>query len=72
MNCWSTATMEASVFNGREPDETRTDFDFAALDSTFGRFWFLPSHNWAFRYLQENSRRQKRETTAAHESTSHA
>ena len=23
---------EASVFNGREPDETRTDFDFGALD----------------------------------------
>jgi hypothetical protein len=24
---------EASVFNGREPDETRTNFDFAAMDS---------------------------------------
>ncbi len=27
---------EASVFNGREPDEHRTDFDFGALDSVSG------------------------------------
>lgn len=34
---------ETSVFNGREPDEDRMDFDFAALDSVSGRFWFLPT-----------------------------
>src|SRR6185503_1518570 len=34
---------EASVFNGREPDEERTNVDFAALDSVSGRLWFLPS-----------------------------
>jgi YHS domain-containing protein len=39
---------EASVFNGREPDERRTNFDFAPLDSASGRFWFLPTPQWAF------------------------
>jgi YHS domain-containing protein len=34
---------ETSIFNGREPDEGRTDFDFAALDSVSGRLWFLPT-----------------------------
>jgi YHS domain-containing protein len=34
---------EASVFNGREPDEKRADFDFGALDSFSGRLWFLPT-----------------------------
>ena len=34
---------EASAFNGREPDEERTDFDLAALDSVSGRLWFLPT-----------------------------
>jgi YHS domain-containing protein len=39
---------ETSVFNGREPDEHRTDFDFGALDSVSGRLWFLPTANFAF------------------------
>jgi hypothetical protein len=38
---------ETSLFNGREPDESRTGFDFAALDSWSGRLWFLPSSQWA-------------------------
>ena len=38
---------EASLFNGREPDERRTDFDFGALDSYSGRLWFLLSPAWA-------------------------
>jgi hypothetical protein len=38
---------ETSVFNGREPDETRTNFDFAPLDSWSGRLWLLPTHRWA-------------------------
>lgn len=38
---------EGSVFNGREPDENRYDFDIAALDSYSGRFWLLPNDRWA-------------------------
>jgi len=37
---WKT---EGSIFNGREPDERRTDFDFGALDSYSARAWFLPT-----------------------------
>jgi hypothetical protein len=39
--------VEGSVFNGREPDEDRTDFDFAAMDSWSARAWFNPSARWA-------------------------
>jgi hypothetical protein len=39
---------ETSVFNGREPDEHRTNVDLAALDSYSGRFWWLPAPRWAF------------------------
>jgi len=38
---------ETSVFNGREPDEDRTNFDFGMLDSWSGRVWFLPTNRWA-------------------------
>ena len=38
---------EGSVFNGREPDENRTNLDFGPLDSVSGRFWFLPTPQWA-------------------------
>jgi hypothetical protein len=38
---------EASVFNGREPDSDRTNFDFGALDSVSGRFWYLPTRTIA-------------------------
>lgn len=34
---------EASVFNGREPDERRTDFDLGPLDSVSARLSWLPS-----------------------------
>jgi hypothetical protein len=34
---------EASVFNGREPDEDRWDVDLAALDSFSGRLSFAPT-----------------------------
>jgi YHS domain-containing protein len=40
--------VETSAFNGREPDEQRTDFDFAPLDSASARVWFLPALQWAF------------------------
>jgi hypothetical protein len=35
--------VEGSVFNGREPDENRWDFDFGRLDSVSGRIWYRPS-----------------------------
>jgi hypothetical protein len=38
---------EASVFNGREPDENRVDLDLARLDSYSGRVWWTPSPAWA-------------------------
>lgn len=38
---------EGSIFNGREPDEIRTNIDLASLDSASGRVWFLPSPRWA-------------------------
>ena len=34
---------EASLFNGREPDEERGNIDLAALDSFAGRVWFAPA-----------------------------
>ena len=42
---WS---IEGSVFNGREPDEDRWDFDFGAMDSYAGRVWFRPGGQWEF------------------------
>jgi hypothetical protein len=40
-------TVEGSVFNGREPDEHRWDFDFGRMDSVSGRLWFKPNAQWA-------------------------
>ena len=39
--------IEASVFNGREPDEGRTDLDFGAVDSVAARLSFLPTERVA-------------------------
>src|SRR6202030_1128830 len=38
--------VEGSVFNGREPDENRWDFDFGRLDSVSGRLWYRPNDEW--------------------------
>ena len=38
---------ESSVFNGREPDQHRTNVDLGALDSISGRVWFMPARNVA-------------------------
>lgn len=38
--------VEASVFNGREPDDRRWDFDFGAFDSVSGRVWYTPAPEW--------------------------
>ncbi len=40
-------TIEGSMFNGREPDEHRWDFDLGAWDSAAGRVWFRPTDEWA-------------------------
>jgi hypothetical protein len=42
---WS---VEASAFNGREPDENRTDFDLEALDSYSARVSVAPSASTVF------------------------
>jgi hypothetical protein len=39
---------EVSVFNGREPDADRADFDWGPLDSLSGRLTFMPTPRWAF------------------------
>jgi hypothetical protein len=39
--------IEGSLFNGREPDENRADFDLGPLDSFSGRVTFLPSERFA-------------------------
>jgi hypothetical protein len=38
--------LEGSVFNGREPDQNRWDFDFGPLDSFSGRIWYRPTKEW--------------------------
>ena len=40
--------LEASVFNGREPDDQRWDFDPIRLDSYSGRITINPSSHWSF------------------------
>jgi hypothetical protein len=40
--------LEGSVFNGREPDEHRWNFDPIRLDSYSGRVTFNPSASWSF------------------------
>ncbi|MGH7634909.1 MAG: hypothetical protein ACRENC_14330, partial [Gemmatimonadaceae bacterium] len=40
--------LEGSIFNGREPDEHRTDFDMRRLDSYSGRIFYNPNANWSY------------------------
>lgn len=40
--------LEGSIFNGREPDENRYDFDAHRWNSRSARLWFMPNSNWAF------------------------
>ncbi len=42
--------LEASAFNGREPNEQRWSIQMAALDSWSGRAWIAPARNWAVQY----------------------
>jgi hypothetical protein len=39
--------LEGSIFNGREPDETRTNFDLRTLDSYSGRLTVNPASDWS-------------------------
>ena len=52
-----TVKLEGTLFNGREPDEDRDDFDFHALDSYGARLSLNPSPRWAiaasYGYLKE-------------------
>ncbi|MDQ1593141.1 MAG: hypothetical protein QOG71_3768 [Pyrinomonadaceae bacterium] len=40
--------LEGSVFNGREPDERRYNFEFNPLNSRSARLSFAPNKNWTF------------------------
>jgi len=42
--------VEASAFNGREPDERRYAIEFAPLDSWSARLSVAPSRNWTAQY----------------------
>jgi hypothetical protein len=42
--------LEASAFNGREPNEQRWSIQLAALDSWSGRAWIAPMRNWTAQY----------------------
>ena len=48
--------VEGSLFNGREPDDNRWNFDFGPLDSFSGRVWYRPNGEWE---LQASSGRLK-------------
>ncbi|MBT9545751.1 MAG: hypothetical protein IV090_10220 [Candidatus Sericytochromatia bacterium] len=43
---WQMFQLEASLFNGREPDENRFNLDFGPLDSWSTRLSWIPSQNW--------------------------
>ncbi|MBV8860075.1 MAG: hypothetical protein JOZ02_24300 [Acidobacteria bacterium] len=43
---------EGSLFNGREPDENRYDFDAHRWDSRAARLSFMPNKNWAVQISQ--------------------
>ena len=44
---WNAFKLEGSVFNGREPDEQRWNFDPLRLDSTSLRLTWNPTPNWS-------------------------
>jgi plastocyanin len=44
---WQNWKVEASAFNGREPDQFRWNFDKPRLNSWAGRISFNPTENWS-------------------------
>lgn len=67
--------IEASAFNGREPDDRRYAFDKPRLDSYSGRFSWNPTKNWAFQishgYLK-NPERSEPDVHVLHKTTASA
>jgi hypothetical protein len=65
--------LEASAFNGREPDQNRWDFDSARLDSGSARLTWNPDTNWSLQvssgYLHSSEQLEpelnQRRTTAS-------
>ena len=47
---WRSFKIEGSVFTGREPDETRYDFDQPRFDSASGRISWNPTSNLALQF----------------------
>ena len=47
---WRSLKIEGSVFTGREPDETRYDFDRPRFDSASGRVSWNPTSNLALQF----------------------
>jgi hypothetical protein len=66
--------LEASAFNGREPDERRWDFDFRRLDSYAGRVTLNPDAHWSLSasYAYLASPELLRPTVAMHRATASA
>jgi hypothetical protein len=62
--------LEGSIFNGREPDENRTNFDYAgrSLDSYAGRLTWNPSSHWSLSgsYAYLKSPEEARPTESQH------
>lgn len=62
-NAWK---LEASAFNGREPDEHRWDIDPIRIDSYSGRFTMNPTANWSlsggYGYLKDPERSHPNES----------
>jgi hypothetical protein len=44
---WDRVKLEASAFNGREPDQNRLGIETRGFDSASARFSYNPSRNWA-------------------------
>lgn len=42
--------LEGSIFNGREPDENRYDFDAHKWNSRSARLWIMPNRNWTMQF----------------------
>lgn len=51
---WRDWKLEASAFNGREPDQYRWNFDTARLDSSSVRLSWNPAANWSLQLSRGN------------------
>lgn len=71
-----TVKLEGSIFNGREPDEIRTNFDYKgrSLDSYTGRLTVNPNPNWSLEgsYAYLKSPEQLRPELSQHRVTASA